>query len=143
VTARRVIGVVVVLAGVVLLVCGGGLLAVFLRYEAMVPMEPPEQSIIGTWQLDAGRSSYNPLVQKIEGGITLEFKKDGTYRLTAGGPAQEGTYAVTGKTGQTLKLTLTPADGRSPSSDLFVEVRDKGRLYVDHRTLSGFEVTRQ
>ena len=88
-TPRRVIAVVAVLAGVALLACGG-LVAVFLHFKAMVPTEPPERAIMGTWQLDRAASSYNPVVQKVEGSVTLKFKKDGTYRLVAGGPRRRG-----------------------------------------------------
>jgi hypothetical protein len=125
--------------GALLLCCGGVVVGTALLVRGT---EPPEQTILGTWQLDRPASSYNPLVQGMQGGITLEFRKDNTYRLALGGPSEKGTYAITGKTGKTLKLTVTPGGPLAQSSDWFIEVRDKDRLYVDHRTLSGFEVTR-
>jgi hypothetical protein len=129
-------------SGALLLCCGGGSVGVGSLFMYVKSLEPPEQTILGTWQLDRAASSYNPLVQNMQDDITLEFRQDKTYRMALGGPVEKGTYAITGKTGKVLKLTFTPEGPFSQSSDLILEVRDKNRLYVDHRKLSGFEVTR-
>jgi hypothetical protein len=141
VTVQRGIVISLAIVGGTLFLCCVGGIGGFIYY--INSLEPPEETIIGTWQLDRSASNYNPLVQNLQNGIKLEFRKDHTYRMVVEGPAQKGTYAITGKTGQTLHLTIIPEGPVPQRSDLFIEVRDKNRLYVDHRTLSGFEVTRQ
>jgi hypothetical protein len=136
---RGIVIILIVVGGALFLCCVGGIGGFVYHINSL---EPPEETIIGTWELDRSASSYNPLVQNLQNGITLEFRRDHTYRMVAEGPAQKGTYAIAGKTGQTLHLTITSEGPVQQRSDLFIEVRDKNRLYVDHRTLSGFEVTR-
>ena len=72
--------------GALVLCCGGSIGGIgFYVYNK----EPPEQTILGTWQLDRAASSYNPLVQKMPNGITLELRKDNTYRMVLDGAAQK------------------------------------------------------
>lgn len=122
-----------------LLFCAGAPVAIVVYVRNL---EPPEKTLVGTWQIDRPASHYNPLVQKWPDDVTLEFKADGTYATTVGGPAQKGTYVVTGKTGDTLGLTLTPEGQPMRPSNWIIDVRSKDRLYVAHPTLSGFEMTR-
>jgi hypothetical protein len=93
---RRIGGILVVAGGALFLCCGGGIDGVIFYLKSV---EPPEQAIIGIWQLDRPASSYNPLVRDMQNNITLEFSKDHTYSMVLGGPVQKGTYAITGKTG--------------------------------------------
>lgn len=119
--------------------CGGGAgVLVYLRTR-----EPPERTIVGRWRVDREASADNRLLRDVPGEVRLEVRADRTYRLTYDRTDEAGAYAVTGRTGQTLKLTLTPrAPGEGPH-EIFVEVQDHDRLYVDHRRLSGFVMTRE